>query len=130
MSHSAIRVSSGPLLDVVDDGVDDGVEVVEVVDDLVVVVVVDLDVEIDLDADPGSDGGHNRPSLFLAATAARLGLRQATRDSLYHTRRGLNRQRNLITPLFTNQDLISCLHLLVNNTLSDKEFSTQLVNKS
>ena len=96
MPHSAIRVSSGPLLDVVDDGVDDGVEVVEVVDDLVVVVVVvDLDVEIDLDADPGSDGGHNRPSLFLAAIAARLRLeKQATCDSsLYHTRRGLNRQR-------------------------------------
>ena len=32
--------------------------------------------------------------------------------------------------LFTNQDLISCLHLLVNDTLSDKEFFTQLVNKS
>jgi len=70
LPHSAIRVSSGPLLDVVDDGVDDGVEVVD--DLVVVVVVVDLDVEIDLDADPGSDGGHNRPSLFLAATAAHL----------------------------------------------------------
>ena len=87
MPHSAIRVSSGPLLDVVDDGVDDGVEVVEVVDDLVVVVVVvDLDVEIDLDADPGSDGGHNRPSLFLAAIAAHLCLRQRLRMILYITR--------------------------------------------
>ena len=54
LPHSAIRVSSGPLLDVVDDGVDDGVEVVEVVDDLVVVVVVvddDLGVDLDLDDD-------------------------------------------------------------------------------
>ena len=51
MPHSAIRVSSGPLLDVVDDGVDDGVQVV---DDLVVVVVVvddDLGVDLDLDDD-------------------------------------------------------------------------------
>ena len=68
---------------------------------------------------------------FLAANAARLRLEgKATCNLLYHTRRGLNRQRNLIIPLFANQDLISCLHLLVNDTLSDKEFFTQLVNKS
>ena len=68
------------------------------------------------------------PFNFLAAIAARSPSGEyRLRVLLHHTRRGLNRQRNLITPLFTNQDLISCLHLLVNDTLSDKEF---LLNSS
>ena len=78
-----------------------------------------------------NDDVHVVSSLFLAATATYLYLkRQGYVQFLYHTRRGLNRQRNILIPLFTNQDLISCLHLLVNDTLSDKEFFTQLVNKS
>ena len=80
----------GSLLDVVKDAVDDGVEVV-VVD----LVVVDLDVEIDLDADPGSDGGHNRPFQLPRGDCRPLSVwRNRLRVILsYHTRRGLNRQR-------------------------------------
>ena len=116
----------GSLLDVVDDGVDDGVEVVVV--DLVVVVEDDLGVDLDLDL----ESSHDRlPSLFLAATATYLYLKgQGYVQFLYHTRRGLNLQRNILIPFFANQDLISCLHLLVNDTLSDKEFSLNSSTKA
>ena len=50
--------------------------------------------------------------------------------SISHETRSQPPKRNIIISLLTNQDLISCLHLLVNDTLSDKEFFTQLVNKS
>ena len=116
------------------DLVGDVVEVVAVVDpDLVgdvveVVAVVDDDLGVDLDLD---DDLHVVSFHFLAAIAAHLGLRQATCNSLIsHETRSQPPKRNIIIPLFTNKDLISCLHLLVNDTLSDKEFFTQLVNKS
>jgi len=71
-------------------------------------------------------------SCFLAATAARLRLEGKLRmiSLISHETRSQPPKRNIIISLFTNQDLISCLHLLVNDTLSDKEFFTQLVNKS
>ena len=105
------------------------------------------------------DDLHGHPSFFLAATAAHLYLkRQRLRVILlsHETRSQPPKKSNTISKLisllilssllslfqniyylfcylyslFTNQDLISCLHLLVNDTLSDKEFFTQLVSKS
>ena len=59
---------------------------------------------------------------FLAANAARLRLEASyVRFSISHETRSQPPKRNIIIPLLTNQDLISCLHLLVNNTLSDKD---------
>ena len=114
----------GSLLDVVKDAVDDGVEVVV---DLVVVVEDDLGVDLDLES--SHDGS---PSFFLAATAARSpsGGQGYVRFSISHETRSQSPKRNIIIPLFTNQDLISCLHLLVNDTLSDKEFSLNSSTKA
>ena len=50
--------------------------------------------------------------------------------SISHETRSQPPKRNIIISLFTNQDLISCLHLLVNDTLSDKEFSLNSSTKA
>ena len=69
---------------------------------------------------------------FLAAAAAHSPSgEQATRDSLI-TRDEVStaKEAYLLSLSFTNQDLISCLHLLVNDTLSDKEFSLNSSTKA